>query len=261
MDSSFAPRKKKSMCNVLGISVRGRMKQLREMNDVMRYQLALMKIRSAIAKLHRLTRQKETLRIQRAFSRFKTAVANCSEQSTTKRVLENIKKTLKDLIKVRLIKEQSLLLRFVNRWRGVVNKVKVAKEVDKTIKATEEKLKKELKAKTLSVTVLENKFQQQVEEGKELKKVENSLREKLKEKEEQENSIKESLEKLRKRDSQGNNKISDNKLQSLKTNLIRLENENRELKEKLDTTESSVDGFVKEVNELLDSHEFECNST
>jgi len=245
---------------VLGISFRGRMKQLQEMNNLMRYQLALIKTRSAIAKLHRLVKQKEALRLRRGFSRLRIAVANCSEQNRAKRILENVKKILKDLIKIRAIKEEGLLQRFVSRWKNVVNRIKVAKEIDKKVKATEEKLKKELKAKAQSVIALENKFQQQVEEGKELKKAENSLRQVLKEKEEQENNIKESLERLKKRDTQGNAKVSDSKLQSLKRNVIRLENENRELKEKLDTTETSVDGFVKEVNELLDSYELECTS-
>lgn len=237
------------------------MRKLEEANELMRYQLALIKIRSAISKLHRLVKYKERFKLQRAFAHFKTVIKKNSEQSRTIIILANIKKALNNIIKTRQAKQQTLVLRFVCRWRNVVDKIKVAKEVDKKVKTTEEKLKKELKIKTQSVVVLDKKFQQQVEEGRELKKVENSLRQALKEKEDQENNMKEALEKLRKRDTLGNIKVTDNKLLSLRANLTRLENENRELKEKLETTENGVDGFVKEVNDLLDSHSFERKST
>lgn len=233
---------------------RERMKQLEEMNDLMKYQLILMKIHSALSKLNRLVKHKESLRLQRTFSHLKDILNKNAERSKARKLIESVRGTLRTTVRTREVREQALLLRFVHRWKDAAEKIKTTKDVNETIKTAEDKLRKELKAKSQSIIALEKKLQQQTEEKKELKKAENLLRQTLKDKEEHEGSIKEIMEKQKKRNS---SKAGDNKVQALRTNLIRLENENRELRDKLEAAESNVDGFVREVNDLLDTHEFE----
>eukprot|EP00826_Nyctotherus_ovalis_P041982 TRINITY_DN427_c0_g2_i1.p1 TRINITY_DN427_c0_g2~~TRINITY_DN427_c0_g2_i1.p1 ORF type:complete len:242 (+),score=80.66 TRINITY_DN427_c0_g2_i1:355-1080(+) len=232
------------------------MKLLEEMNDLMKYQLILMKIHSALNRLNRLVKHKESLKLQRTFSHLRDILTKKknAERGKAKKAIEDVRKTLRTIVSVRGTKEQALLLRFVCRWKDVTEKTKTTKEINEKVKKAEEKLRKELKAKSQSIIALEKKLQQQAEEKKELKKAEGLLKQAQKDKEEHEGSTKETVEKQKKRNS---SKTEDNKLQALRTSLIRLESENRELKDKLEATESNVDGFVKEVNDLLDAHEFE----
>ena len=53
-----------------------------------------------------------------------------------------------------------------------------------------------------------------------------------------------------------NMKTIEDQVQCLEANAERLENENRDLKDKLESAELNVGDFIQEVSEILDSHEF-----
>ena len=160
------------------------------------------------------------------------------------------------LSKIRVKKQQLILRRLVWHWRDVVHKSKITKEINKKFTAIEEKYKKDINARTNALSTLDKKLSQQTEEENRLKKLEISLKQKLKEKDDKEICLKGAIENYKSRDSYGTPRTLDSRLQVLETNIMKLETENKELKEKLESTESNVSGFIQEVNEILDSHEF-----
>eukprot|EP00826_Nyctotherus_ovalis_P050333 TRINITY_DN6156_c0_g2_i1.p1 TRINITY_DN6156_c0_g2~~TRINITY_DN6156_c0_g2_i1.p1 ORF type:complete len:353 (-),score=71.60 TRINITY_DN6156_c0_g2_i1:97-1155(-) len=242
-------------------SVRVRLNYLESMSILEKYKLALAKIYSAAAKLHCISKNKEMLKMQKAFTRLKVNSKPKANKEPTKEIIEKVKRSIKGIIQIREVRQQAILQRFVWIWLDAVTKSKKIKEVKKKLSAAEEKLKKQLNAKIQSIATLEKTHQKQAQEMDELRKTDAKLKEALKEKEMQENALKSALAKATKENIHENTRVSDSKFQALQLKLLRLEGENKELKMQIKSTESDVNRFLREVNEVFDTYDSTSNIT
>jgi len=227
-----------------------------------KYQLVFVKLRAAAQRIVQITRNYELLKKHKSFTIYRENVSKIKEceQNKAKTILDTIKSALKNMVRIRDSKRKIILSKYALKWKENVQRIRIYKEMNKKITQTEEKLKKELSAKEKSISALEQKLQQHVNEAVTLKENEKNLKQTIKEKEEKEKILKEMFEKVkRNKDTDDNKRMPksvEERLQILENHVSNLENENKELKERLESTDSNVGGFIQEISEILDSNDF-----
>lgn len=225
------------------------MVQLEEQNRITNYQLAFIKIQGAIKIMQRMANKQETLIKQKAITQLRNNADKTLKEEEVNSVIEELKEIIQMLIKIKFRHKNFILDKFLYRWRDNVIRSRLAGESTKEVVIAESRYKKELEKKDKIINGLEQKFRQQIAEVSTLKESEKRLKQTLKERERQE--LKESTNK-RKVDT----KLIENKLQELEEYVIELEAENRDLKEQLGSAEENVGGFLKEVNDIINSSQF-----
>ncbi len=234
--------------------------QLESVNVLAKYQLVLVKLRAAVAKVVRIARARDLCRLQRAFGRYRgnVAVARNVQTHRARMLLEQMQTAIQGVARVYRRKRRARVLRFMERWRHLSSKAQISKELTKRVASTEERHKKELSSHDRKLATLEQKTQQQGAEAAELQGRTMSLKQAIANKEEKEHALRDTLERVKKHEGEERKlpqKVEE-KLRTLETHMVGLEAENKELRERLESTESSVGGFVQEVSEVLDSQEF-----
>jgi len=219
--------------------------QLEEKNRITNYLLAFTKIQRAISIIVRITKKKETISKYKAFIQFKATIEKKLDKEQIENVIKELRMSIKRLMRIKLKHKRFLLDRFLCNWRDNAARLKLLTKSSKELSNVEAYYKKELNTKDKIIKGLEQKFKQQIVEVSELKETEKVLKQTLKEKEKQERSLKEST----------NTKLIQNKLQALEKYVMKLETENKNLKDQLELAEKNVGGFLKEVNEIINSSE------
>ena len=139
------PSARKNTCNLINYG-RIIMDKLGKINTIAQYQLVFSKIKSAVLKLSQLARNKEFNKKYRAIHKFKELIQS-NEKSKVKSVVEIVKWSLKNILKIKKEKEDLILEKFLFRWQGTVNRLKAIKQVTKRLATTGEKHKRELNGK------------------------------------------------------------------------------------------------------------------
>ena len=215
-----------------------------------KYQLVFVKIKCAISKLGQIARNKELVMMQKGFNKLKDNIDG-TVKIKAEYALKQVKNTLKSILKIKERFNNSLLSKFVCRWKNLITQQKLVKEINKKLDVTENNFKNDISAKERSITGLQQKLQKYNSEIMTYKETEKNLKIKLKEEgyqEDNNSNRKQSIDK--------NMKTIEDQVQCLEANAERLENENRDLKDKLESAEMNVGDFIQEVSEILDSHEF-----
>jgi len=221
--------------------------RLEETNRITKYQLVFVKIQSAISKLCLLVKNKELMKLQKGFNKFKVNVDK-TEKLKAKSVITKLQTALESIIKVKERLDGNLLSKYVYRWRNAVSRYKLLKSVKKKLTSLEENQKKELIIKNHRISSLKQELEQHNLEVEKLKDQQTNLRLRLK--------LKEGRLQVKMRSPEQVTKGSEESIQALETRLKRLENENHDLREKLNSAEVNVEDFIQGVTEILDSHEF-----
>lgn len=232
---------------------RDTIKRLESVSKMTKYQLVFVKVQSAISRLCQLAKNSELIKLQKAFDRLRDNAGNVKKVQA-EHILEQIKDSIIRLVKAKERLNKALLAKFVCRWKNAIARQKLFKKIDIKLSSIEKKHKKEIIAKNCAVINLEQKLQQRNAEIGTLKEVEQNLRSRLRLKEElvQENTT----NKNTKRSADKAFKTTEEQIQVLETRAEQLENENRDLKDRLESAETTVGDFIQEVSEILDSHEF-----
>ena len=148
--------------------------------------------------------------------------------------------------------------KFLSRWRQRARTLAILAEHEKKMKENEENYAAEAKGKAQKLETAERKLQQKIGEVSVLKEGENSLKTTLREKEAKEKAMRELLDKFKQKDAEEKRipKKVEERMQKLEAQAKMLEKENQVMREQLDFTETDVNGFINEMNEVLDSTDF-----
>jgi chromosome segregation ATPase len=239
---------------------RGTELHMETLNMMAKYQMVYLKLESTVLSLARMCRTRHLVMVQRAFERLRSH-ARTWPQTHAQQVqstLQHMKAMLATIIGTFRTKQRLLLISAVGRWRRTAEGVRVQESREKAMAEVEERHKKAVGAKDQTIAGAEQKLRQCAKELAGLKDNEKALKLALKEKEDREKTLKENLENHKKRESEDKRlpKKTEDKILSLEQQMKSLEGENRELRERLEATDENVGGFIQEMTDVLDSHEF-----
>jgi len=241
------------------------MKRLENINVLSKYQLVFVKLETGLSKLVHIIKMRNLLQTQKMLEKYRQNVKSgiFEEKKRASQLIEKMHQTILNLQKIYKRKSKSLMSKSVFRWKCNSKQAKFIKLFEKESKDREDKYKKEISQKTLSIAGLEEKLLKNNSEVEQLKKNEKSLKQVIKEKEEKEKILRNGIEKAKKSD-QDDKKLPKNvedRLQALENHIANLEAENRELKDKLESTEGNVGSFIQEMTDLLEAKEFSSKSS
>eukprot|EP00826_Nyctotherus_ovalis_P063780 TRINITY_DN9354_c0_g12_i1.p1 TRINITY_DN9354_c0_g12~~TRINITY_DN9354_c0_g12_i1.p1 ORF type:complete len:294 (+),score=82.49 TRINITY_DN9354_c0_g12_i1:205-1086(+) len=217
--------------------------KLEGINKMTKYQLVFIKMQTVLSKLCVLMRNKELIKLQKGFDKLRGSAVR-TEKAKAKNALTRLKNTLEAVTKIKERSTKGQLAQFVCRWRTAVARHRILEGVRRKHALLEEKQKKELISKNRTISALKQELQQHNSEVTALKEQQGTLKWRLKE------------GRLQTKPKSPDAKSSEDSVQLLEARLERLEAQNRDLRDRLESAEVNVEDFIQGVSEILDSHEF-----
>ena len=198
---------------------------------------------TVVSKLCNIKRTREIMNLKMFFRKFRENCKAISSNMLAEAAVKKVKSAVSSIIRIykknRLVSLRSYLL----KYQLINEAMKFAKEKKQKL---EEKYKKVIVGKDKEINSLEEKAKLKLKEINVMKKTQKSLKEKLK----QEHGVLKDSKK---------GKYSEEYIKSLKGKVRELQRDNKVLKEEWNATENSVENFVQEITEMIESQEFARN--
>eukprot|EP00826_Nyctotherus_ovalis_P022848 TRINITY_DN1763_c0_g3_i6.p1 TRINITY_DN1763_c0_g3~~TRINITY_DN1763_c0_g3_i6.p1 ORF type:complete len:278 (+),score=98.73 TRINITY_DN1763_c0_g3_i6:326-1159(+) len=215
------------------------------LNIMAKYQVAFTKLEATVQKLCCMRRTRELLCMKAFFRKFRENSKTTSKKMQAVTALKKVKKAIQNVFRIRKKARVFLLRKYLLRFQVMAEARKCAEEMSKTSS------KEAIGEKDKEIASLKQWVKQKAKEVENLKKVQESLKERLRQ-----DRGTSSDSKRAKVASPKSCKHSKDHVRALKGRIRELERENKVLREEWEETEGSVENFIQEVTEMIESQEF-----
>ena len=158
-------------------------------------------------------------------------------------------------------KESALAENAFRRWSTQILVARTAETAKRTKDRELKKAQEDLKSKEKELEALEKEIEEQGKKGSALQSNVKENKRRIAEGEDKQRQLSEQISALiyknttEKIESSRSNKNIEERVRQLELQINELKLENRELREKLDSTENNVGTFIRDMGSLLDTHE------
>lgn len=213
-----------------------------------KYQVVFTKLEATVQKLCYMRRTRELLCMKAFFRKFRENCKTMSKKMQAVTALKKVKKAIRNMLRTHKKTRASLLRKYLLKFKVMAEARKYAEEMGKA------STKKGISEKDKEIASLRQWVNQKAKEVENLRKVQDSLKERLR----QDRGTSSDSKRL-KVTSPRSCKHSKDHAKALKSRVRELERENKVLREEWEETEGSVENFIQEVTEMIESQEFARN--
>jgi len=220
--------------------------QIETLNIMAKYQVMFTKLETTVKKLCLIRRTRELLNLKTFFKKFRDNCLATPKEMLAMKALKKLKAAMLTMIRIHKRNRISLLRKYMLKFQLMAEAKKYAEVNEQRIR---ESSKQEDKDKEISS--LNQWIKQKEKEVENLKKRQESVKKRLK----QDRGMSNDSKKTRIA-SPRSFKHSKDHVKALKSRIRELERDNKVLREELEETEASVEDFIQEIYEIIESQDF-----
>jgi cell division protein FtsB len=217
--------------------------QMETLNIMAKYQVVFTKLEAAVKKLCFIRKTRERLSLKTFFRKFRENCSATSKEIMAVPAVKRLKAAILTIIRLHKKSRISILRKYMLKFQLMA-------EVKRYAEVSEQRIKESNKQgnKDKEIASLKQWVKQKAKEVENLKKLQESLKERLRQDRGMSNDPKIA--------SPRSTKHSKDHVKALKARIRELEGDNKVLRQEWEETESSVESFIQEVTEMIESQEF-----